>query len=250
MSIKPTIEVCFSPQLARFILTEGKAIVVVVDILRATTSITSALANGAESVIPVSTPEQARLYKKQGFKVAAERDGSILDFADFGNSAFDFMNGQVDGKKLVFSTTNGTVAIEAAKNFGTIVLGSFSNISVLANWLVQQNLPVIILCSGWKNTFCLEDTIFAGALIEKLLPSGKFNINCDSANAAIDLWQSAKPDVLGYIEKALHRERLRQLGVDDVLEFSFTPDTLNVVPMLVGNELIDALKVEKQNPIL
>ncbi len=249
MPSKPTIEVCFSPQLARFILTEGKAIVVVVDILRATTSIASALANGAESVIPVCTSEQARFLKKQGFKVAAERDGSNLDFADFGNSAFSFMNGKVNGEKLVFSTTNGTVAIETAKKIGTVVLGSFSNITVLASWLIQQNLPVIILCSGWKNTFCLEDTIFAGALIEKLLPTDKFSINCDSANAATDLWQVAKPDVLGYIEKALHRERLRQLGVDDVLAFSFTPNTLNVVPMLVENELIDAMKNEKQNPI-
>lgn len=242
MPDKLTIEVCFSPKLADFISTEGKAIVVVVDILRATTSMISALASGAASILPVSSLDEAKAMKNSGYPVAAERDGGILDFADFGNSAFDFMNSSVKGEKLVFSTTNGTVAIETARKLGTVVIGAFSNISTLARWIVDQNQQVIILCSGWKNTFCLEDTIFAGALIEKLIISGMFSLNCDSAYAALDLWNVAKADVMEYIEKALHRERLRQLGVDDVLEFSFTPDTMKVVPVLVGNELIDVLK--------
>ncbi len=240
--LQPTVEVCLTPALAEFISTGGDAIVVVVDILRATTSMVSALANGAKSVIPVSSLDEARQLKKQGFPIAAERDGSILDFADFGNSAFDFQNGEVKGRKLVFSTTNGTVAIEIAKKSGTAVIGAFSNISALAGWINHQQKPVIILCSGWKNSFCLEDTIFAGALIEKLTEDGNFTILTDASHAALDLWNLAKKDIAGYIEKASHRERLRQLGVDDVLGFSLTPDTTLVVPVLVDNELVDAKK--------
>lgn len=245
--LQPTVEVCLSPALAEFISTGDDAIVVVVDILRATTSMVSALANGAKSVIPVSSLDEARQLKKQGFPVAAERDGSILDFADFGNSAFDFQNGTVKGKKLVFSTTNGTVAIETSKKSGTVVIGAFSNISALAGWINNQHKPVIILCSGWKNTFCLEDTIFGGALIEKLTEKGNFAIHTDASHAALDLWNLAKRDLPGYIEKASHRERLRQLGVDDVLEFSFTPDTTGVVPVLIENDLVDVIKIHNEN---
>jgi 2-phosphosulfolactate phosphatase len=236
--MKNTIETCFSPALAEFIQTRENAIVVAVDILRATTSIVSAIAHGAKSVIPVSSIEKAMELKKNGFPVAAERDGSILSFADFGNSAFDFQNGEVDGQKLVFSTTNGTIAIKRGAEFGQVVIGAFSNISAIAQWISSRNKNVIILCSGWKNTFCLEDTVFAGALIEKLQQYKEYHMHCDSSAAAVDLWNVAKNDLLNYLEKAIHRERLRKLGVDDVLEFTYTLDTCNVVPVLKDGEIV------------
>lgn len=231
------IEVCFSPQLIQFVGIRDELAVVVVDILRATTSIISAISNGASGVIPVSDLEKAKDYKKQGYMVAAERDGKILDFADFGNSAFEFQNGTIAGKTLVFSTTNGTVAIELANRIGEVALGGFSNLTSLASWLVERDKNVLILCSGWKNAFCLEDTIFAGALTEKLLEMGNFQLNCDSARASADLWQTAQKDVMTYIEKAAHRKRLRQLGVDDVLAFSFQKDTTDVVPVLKDGKI-------------
>ncbi len=246
MAHTPTIEVCFSPQLSGFVATQGEALVVVVDILRATTSIVSALAHGAEAVIPVSSLEEAKALKEQGFLVAAERDGKIVDFADFGNSAFEFMQGEVKNKTLVFSTTNGTVAVESAKKLGAVLIGAFSNITPLAKWIAAKNRQVIILCSGWKNTFCLEDTIFAGALTEKLLDYGQYSIHCDSAHAALGLWQIARHDPAGYADKALHRQRLRELGVDDVLGFSYTADTCHTVPLLVNGKLVDALKQHNQ----
>jgi len=233
-----SIEVCFSPALSEFIQTRGKSLVVVVDILRATTSMISALANGAKSVIPVSTVEKAMDLKKNGFPVAAERDGKLLNFADFGNSALDFMNGEVQGEKVVFTTTNGTMAIQAAKELGEVLIGAFSNLSALAGWIGMQNRNVIILCSGWQNTFCLEDTIFAGALIEKLLANRDYHIHCDSASAAVDLWNMAKNDLRAYAEKAIHRERLRFLGVDDVLDYSFQIDTSPIVPILKDGEFV------------
>jgi len=240
-----TIEVCFSPALADYIQTNGESIVVVADIMRATTTIVSAIANGARSVIPVASIEKAMELKKNGFPVAAERDGKILSFADYGNSAFDFVNGEVKDQKLVFTTTNGTVAIFAAKEYGDVVAGAFSNLSAVANWIASQNKNVIIFCSGWKNTFCLEDSIYAGALTEQLLTLKNYLINCDSAQASLDLWKIAKNDSLAYIQKALHRERLRILGVDDVLDFTFTKDTYGVVPLLSGGEFVDALKMDQ-----
>ena len=236
-TIQKSIEVCFSPKLFGNIQTTSDFVTVVVDILRATTSICAALACGAKSVIPVSSLEEAKEFKQKGFAVAAERDGLMLDFADFGNSAFDFMKNDVSGLDIVFSTTNGTVAMEMAKSSEAVVLGAFINLSALADFLIKTDKNIVILCSGWKNMFCLEDSIFAGALIEKLTESKDFDIQCDSALASLDLWKTAKPDLLGYIQKAAHRKRLRMLGVDDVLEYCFTLDAVDVVPVLKNGRL-------------
>jgi len=231
------LEVCFSPKLFPEILTKENFIVVLVDILRATTTICTAFENGVKAIIPVASAEEARLLKAQGYLVASEQDGKKLDFADFGNSAFSFTRELVEGKTLVYCTTNGTRALEGAKHSGQIVIGAFINISALTGWLVGKGKNVVILCSGWKNKFCLEDALFAGALSNRLLESGKFSTNCDSAHASIDLWNLAKPDILKYLEKAAHRHRLKRLGLDDVIPYSFTLDLTKVVPVFNGKKI-------------
>jgi len=234
-----TIEVCFSPKLFPEIVTKENFIVVLVDILRATTSICAAFANGVERIIPVGDLEEARNYKQKGYLVATEQDGKKLDFADFGNSAFSFTPENIGGKTLVYCTTNGTRALEMARSAEKIAIGSFINLTPMANWLFSQHKNVVILCSGWKNKFCLEDSLFAGALTELLIQRPHFMIRCDSAYAAMDLWKIAKQDLLGFIEKAAHRHRLRHLGLDDVIPFSFTLDQTDVIPVFNGKEITD-----------
>jgi 2-phosphosulfolactate phosphatase len=229
------VEVCFSPRLFQDILTSGDFIVVLVDILRATTTICTAVGNGVEAIIPVATQEEARRLKAMGFLVASEKDGVQLDFADFGNSAFSFTRDRIGGKTLVYCTTNGTRALEIARSASSIAIGAFVNISALTEWLVGQQKDVVILCSGWKNKFCLEDALFAGALTRRLLETGIFQSECDSANAALDLWRLAEGDVLGYIEKAAQRHRLQNLGLDDVIPYSFACDRVKAVPVFDGD---------------
>ena len=235
-----TIEVCFSPKLYEDRLTRENFIVVIVDILRATTSICTAFKNGVKSLIPVPSIEEAKEYKKNGFIVASEKDGKVLDFADFGNSAFDFSEENVKGKVVAYCTTNGTKAIDLAKDADQVAMGSFINLRALSDWLIEQDKNVVILCSGWKNKFNLEDSVFAGVLVENLVESGKFNPDCDSAQAALDLWKTAETDLLGFIEKAAHRHRLKKLGLDDVLEYSFTLNTSDVVPVLKDGKIVCA----------
>jgi 2-phosphosulfolactate phosphatase len=232
-----SIEVCFSPKLYGEILTKENLVVVLVDILRATTTICTAFHNGVKSIIPVETADEAREWKEKGFLVASEQDGKKLDFADFGNSAFSFTREKIEGKTLIYCTTNGTRALARAKNAGKIVIGSFLNLSSVEKWLTGLDRNVVILCSGWKNKFCLEDTLFAGALAERLLRHPGCHTHCDSANAAMDLWRFAENDILGYIEKAAHRHRLKKLGLDDVIPYSFTSDQTNVVPVYDGAEI-------------
>jgi len=234
---KNSVEVCFSPGLFQDILTKDDFIVVLVDILRATTTICTAVANGAEAIIPVASHEEARQLKSEGFLVASERDGVQVDFADFGNSAFSFTIEAIGGKTLVYCTTNGTGALQMAKSAGSVVIGAFINISAVTAWLAGQRKNVVILCSGWKNKFCLEDTLFAGALTERLLETGVFESDCDSAKASMDLWNLAEGDVLGYIEKAAQRHRLKRLGLDDVIPYSFEFDQVKVVPVFDGKRI-------------
>lgn len=232
-----TVEVCLSPDLFDDILTGGRFVVVLVDILRATTTICTAIGNGADAIVPVASHDEARRLKGEGFLVATEKDGVQLDFADFGNSAFSFTRDAIAGRTLVYCTTNGTRALHIASGASGIAIGAFINISAVTRWLAVRQLDVVVLCSGWKNRFCLEDTLFAGALSARLLETGLFRTECDSAHAAMDLWGLAENDPLGYIEKAAQRHRLKRLGLDDVIPYSFAADLVDVVPVYDGEAI-------------
>jgi 2-phosphosulfolactate phosphatase len=235
---KRILETCFSPALYEADKHSG-SIVVIIDVLRASSAICTAFANGAESIIPVATVEEAKEYKRQGYLVAAERDGFILEFADFGNSPFNFTRERVEGKTIVYSTTNGTGIIKMSSRAGIIVVGSFLNISALARWIILQERDVVLFCAGWKNRFNLEDTLCAGAIAEKLMDTSLYSTICDSTLAAMDLWSLAKDDLPGYIEKVAQRSRLRSKGLDDCIGFCLTPDFTEKIPLIKNGILVD-----------
>lgn len=223
-----SVSVCFSPELYPYYAADS-SIVVIVDVFRASTSICAAFGNGAKSVKTVADIEEAKRYKLSGYLVAAERNTQKCDFADFGNSPFDFTREKVDGKELIFTTTNGTHAVQTASGADEILIGAFSNITVLTDYLIGREKNILILCSGWNNRFCLEDTLFSGALAEKLL-ARNFSSRCDSAKAAVELWQLAKADLFQYICQLEHYERLKQHGLEGSVEYCLTADTVAVVP--------------------
>ncbi len=227
--IKRNIKTYLTPALYEQGADENK-IIVIIDILRATSSICTAFANGASSIIPVAEVEEAKEYKSKGFMVAAERDGFVLDFADFGNSPFNFSADMVAGKTIVYSTTNGTGIINMLSGSCRIIIGSFLNITALCNWINTQDHDVVLFCAGWKNRFNLEDTVCAGAIASRLITEEGFYTICDSTLCALDLWNMAKDDIHGYIEKAAQRSRLRDKGLDDCIKFCLTPDFTDLIP--------------------
>jgi len=232
-----SIEVCYSPEL--FPIYENKeAIVVIVDILRATSSICTAFENGVQAIIPVKTRREAMIAKENGFLVAAERNGLVLDFADFGNSPYNFSRENVEGKEIVYSTTNGTKTIQIAQECKAVVIGSFCNFTVLANWLISKQSPIIILCAGWKGKYNIEDTVFAGALAEKLLENTEFYSNCDATIAALEMWKNNKNSIRTLINKCAQNERLRSNNLDDCIDYCLTKDTCNVVPIYSAGKII------------
>jgi 2-phosphosulfolactate phosphatase len=234
---KNQIEVCLTPA-TYHTFKNDEAIVVVVDILRATSAICTAFMNGAEKIIPVATLEEAQEYKNKGYMVAAERDGIVRDFADFGNSPYNFTPERVLGNQIVYSTTNGTNTIMMASHSHQVLIGSYLNHKALVEHIAKEDRNLIILCAGWKNKFNLEDTLFAGALAKSLLEKKNFETICDSTWASIDLWDLARIDLMAYIEKVAQRHRLKKNKLDDVLEYCHTFDMTSLIPYLKENYLV------------
>ena len=234
---KRKLETCFSPALFEADC-HTDSIVVIIDVLRASSAICNAFANGAASIIPVAEIEEAKMYKSKGYLVAAERDGFILDFADFGNSPFNFTKEKVEGRTIVYSTTNGTSIINLTRAAYMTVIGSFLNIGALTEWLIKQDRNVLLVCAGWKNRFNLEDTVCAGAIAKILMESNVFGTICDSTLASIDLWILASPDLHGYIDKSAQRSRLRDKNLDDCIEFCLTPDFTDKIPVMKNGVLV------------
>jgi 2-phosphosulfolactate phosphatase len=232
-----SVEVCFSP-ISYPLFRNDDAIVVIIDIFRATSAICTAINHGVNSIIPVSTVEEAIEYQSKGYLAAAERHGEVVDGFEFGNSPFSYMVESVKGKTIVLTTTNGTVAVEAAKDAHKVVIGSFLNLSVLTNWLISQNRDVVLLCAGWKNKFNLEDTLFAGAVISRLTETGKFENTCDTAQAASHLFNSAKADLYGFLENSSHRKRLEKLNLDKDIRYCLELDLAPVIPILEGLSIV------------
>lgn len=237
-----TIEVCFSP-LFYPLYDKENIMVVVTDIFRASTAIVAAFDNGVKGIIPVKDIHESEAYKAKGFIVAGERDGKKLACADFGNSPFNFMDPSLRGQTIVLNTTNGTQAIETvSRGHHPLAIGAFTNLDAVAEYAASQQKNLVIYCAGWKNRFSLEDTLFAGALTQRLIQGypGLFHTICDSAIAAADLWQLAQPDLMGYIQKAAHRHRLQKMGLDEVIPYCLSLNVTEVVPVLQNHELVKA----------
>ena len=231
------IEVCYTPGEYDYFKDEFE-IVVVIDVLRATTAICVAFEYGIKSIIPVPTLEDALEYKKKGFLVGAERKGQIVEGFDFGNSPYSYMKDEFKGKDVVLTTTNGTKSIAAAKDAETLVIGALVNLDVLTTWLIKQNKNTLCLCSGWQDKFNLEDTICAGAISEALINTGNFTSIEDSSIAAKYLYLSAKDNYMGYLKSSSHRRRLRNLNLNEDIKYCLTPNKTKVIPVLKGGKLI------------
>ena len=231
------LHVCLTPALIPLFKVEDY-IVVVIDIFRATSSICYGMENGAEAIIPVSQVEECLAYQEihPEYLLAAERNGEVVSGFDFGNSPFSYTKEKVNGKTVVLTTTNGTHALHLSRSAKKIIIGSFLNLTAVCDWLKNQHENVLLVCAGWKNNFNLEDTLFAGAVVEQLKKNG-FVID-DPAIAANDLYQLAKDDLDGYLKKTSHSERLKKLGIEADIAFCLKVDLTTAIPVLDGEKLI------------
>lgn len=236
------IEVCITPKLFDQYSLSNK-IVVIVDVLRATTIITTMFHQGLKKLIPVKDLDEAKKYKEKGYLISAERNGKKIDFADFGNSPFDYTPENIKDRTLVYSTTNGTNTINIAKKSEMVLIASFLNFTSIADYLISQKKDVLILCSGWKGDFCTEDFLFAGALSEKLILSKNYFTESDSVLSSIDIWNLSKTDLLKYIKNIFQYKRLIDFGFKDIVNYCFQIDITDVIPVLKEDYIIDLKKI-------
>jgi 2-phosphosulfolactate phosphatase len=231
----PCLDVCFSPELLHLFDLKGK-VAVVVDVLRATSSMVTAFAHGVQEIVPVSTLEECKSLRKKGYLTAAERDGLKAEGFDFGNSPFSYMNEALVGHKLAITTTNGTHAIRLSLGADVVVVGAFLNISTVAAYLKSLEKDVVVVCAGWKGAFNLEDSLFAGALMEELQDT--FQADSDAALAAWRLHESAKGDMLHYLSLSSHVRRLAKIHIIKDVEFCLQEDLYQVLPVWQNGSLV------------
>ncbi len=231
------VEVSYTPE-TYSVYENTESIVVVTDVLRATSAICTALGNGAKSVIPVSTVEEAKAFQEKGYLVGAERNGEKIEGFDFGNSPYSYMSSEIKEKSIVLTTTNGTKAINMAKESHQVVIGAFTNLNAVASYLHEQDRDVLILCSGWKGRYNLEDTLFAGALTEALNHRSMLNEIEDSALSAMYLYNLAKGDPYKFLMNSSHRRRLKKLNLKEDVRYCLQLDKVEIVPILKGDEIV------------
>lgn len=231
----PKAKVCLSPMLLPTLKIEDSN-VVVIDILRATTCMCAALDNGAEFIVPVREVEVCEQYRLLGYLCGAERNGIPIPEFDFGNSPFSYNTPKVRGAKIAMTTTNGTQAIHAAKSAHQILIGAFSNMTILTEYLKTQSKEVILLCSGWKNRVNLEDTVFAGAMITAL--QGSYDPIDDAAMLSLTLYKCAVADKRFYIKNSSHFTKLISLNLQEDVKYCLRKDTHPVIPVFDEDKLV------------
>jgi 2-phosphosulfolactate phosphatase len=226
---KPNIEVCLSPLLFSLLDQRGKN-VVVIDVLRATSTICNALTNGAEAVIPVESLEECLAMEGSDLLKAAERNGQKPEGFAHGNSPLEYTPEIVKGKTIVLTTTNGTKCIKMSAGADKIVAGSFLNLDAIVSFINQEAKDTILFCAGWKDQFNLEDTLFAGAVIDRL--KYDFEYNNDAAFAARHLYVNSEEHLMDVVKFSSHYQRLSKHGVTKDIEFCLTPNQSNIIPIL------------------
>lgn len=236
---KPALYTSLSPALLH-LYDLNNALVVIIDVLRATSTIATALYNGAKCVVPVDSVSRCiELGKQMECYTAGERDGKIAEGLKYGNSPFEYPPEFIKGKSLVLTTTNGTRLLHMALEKGaqTIVTGSFPNLSAVVDYVIRKKQHTILACAAWKDRLNMEDTLFAGAVIERV--KEHFSINCDSSHMAENLYAMAKNDLYGFMRdnNASHYQRLTGFGLEKDIRYCLTPDVANVLPFYEEGKL-------------
>lgn len=236
---KPTLYTCLSPALLH-LFDLHNAVVVIIDVFRATTTIATALFNGAARVIPVAEVEECKRLGNviRDSITAGEREGKVIEGLQYGNSPTEYPREFIENKTLVLTTTNGTKLLHMAfaKGCAEVITGSFSNLSAVCNYLGEENKNVILGCSGWKDKFNLEDTLFAGAVIDQV--KEHFVIHDDASLMAREMFKLHKNDLYSFIQHTTHWHRLAAYGLQKDLEYCISTDVANVLPIYKNGELI------------
>lgn len=239
MNKKPTLFTSLSPALLNLFDLQN-SIVVIIDVFRATSTIATALYNGAARVIPVSGVDECKKLGSEldGCITAGEREGKVIEGLQYGNSPAEYPREFIEGKTLVITTTNGTKLLHMAfaQGCSQVITGSFPNLSAVCEHLIKQNKNVILGCSAWKDKINLEDTLFAGAVISRV--KEHFTIHDDSSLMAEEVYKMHQDNLYDFIQRTTHWHRLAAYGLHKDLKYCISIDIANVLPVYRDGNLV------------
>ena len=238
MSKKPYLNTIISPSLIDLYDIKD-SLFVVIDVFRATSTFAVALYNGAKSIIPTDSVEDCiRIGQLTDGITAGERDGVIIEGLNHGNSPSEYPRDFIENKTLVITTTNGTKLLHQSLEKGVhqIITGSFPNLNSVVRYIIQQNRNVYLACAGWKNRFNIEDTLFAGAVIEQV--RDHFTIQCDSSLMAENLYLRHKNNLANFIQKTTHWHRLSRYGLENDMLTCISLNIADCLPFFQNDKLI------------
>lgn len=224
----PQLRVALSPNSMPTVSTD--TIGVMVDVFRASSTILAALAAGAKAVIPFADDEQWAQQASAHCLLAGERNGLRMPTAELDNSPLSFTPSICQTKSIALTTTNGTHALDAMAQCSVITVGSFNNLQALTQYLRNSNRPVLIVCAGWHTAPAIEDTFFAGTLLNQLLPA--YTISNDGALTAQAVYHTFRGDPINYLRKGEHYQRLTDLGKTADITHCLKKDIHPFIPVL------------------
>ena len=214
--------------------------IVVIDVLRASTTILTALKNGAREIIPVETVEKAvkvsgNLYGEVVLR-AGERNGKMIEGFNLGNSPSEYSEEVVKGKSLIYCSTNGSVAIVKARYAKNLLIGGFANINKVVEFIKNLGEDFIILCASKNYSFSLEDSVCAGMIVEELENEIELNLN-DGAIASKTLYKSNKKSILKMLKNSNHGKFLIDIGMGDDLPICAEINSIPILPIQINNSI-------------
>lgn len=219
--------------------------IVVIDVLRASSTITYALNNGAREIIPVASIESAVKISGSLFGEVTlrggERNGKIIEGFNLGNSPLEYTESAVKGKSIIYCTTNGSVTMTKGRYARIMIVGSFVNLNKVIEFILKENQDFLILCAGRINSvgnFALEDAVCAGMIIDGLIKKGDVRIELsDAANAAKAIYKSFGRSILKMLKNTEHGKYLTEIGFAADLKICAAVDSIQVLPALAGSSI-------------
>jgi 2-phosphosulfolactate phosphatase len=211
-------------------------VVIVIDALRASVTITQALVSGAAEVIPVLTMEEARATSQTlrathaKVLLGGERGGVLIPGFDLDNSPFSYTSERVRDATIVFTTSNGTAGLRHARHAARILVGSFANLDAVCDSVRDDPRPIHILCSGTRNDVSLDDCLPAGAMVERLLPHRNL-VADDAARMCLAAWHGVSASLTTAMRDSRGGRNLVRMGLGRDVDFCSTPNTLPIVPV-------------------
>ena len=229
------LETLFIPEEIKNIELAGK-LVVIIDVLRASTTIITALANGCRGFVPILSPDQAKekakQFEKERVLLGGEREGTKIEGFDLGNSPREYKREAVKDKIIIFSTTNGVKTLEMVKGAYRIIIGSFLNLQAICNYCANYKGDISIICAGKEGKFSLEDAACAGMLIDSF--KNAFSGTCQESDANLTvrlLYKKFGNNILEILRKSQHGRYLESIGLGEDLKFCTQLDLFHIVPI-------------------